>query len=147
MKKLIFLLLLLLPLLIGCSNNNPQGRVPIRGEVTLDGKPLVQGNILFSSLPGLSPVVATGSPIKNGIFSLPAEQGLIPNQEYLVQFQSVEEIPGTRKETNNPMEMTVEARDIIPPKYGDESKETVTATKSYPNKFRFDLISEQKNAE
>jgi hypothetical protein len=47
----------------------------------------------------------------------------------------------------NPMETTVGTRDIIPPKYGDESKETIMATKSYPNKFRFDLISEQKNAE
>ncbi|MDR2761945.1 MAG: hypothetical protein LBB88_05040 [Planctomycetaceae bacterium] len=147
MKKLFFLLLLLPSLFIGCNNNNPQGRVPVSGEITLDGKPLVQGNILFSSLPGLSPVVATGSPIKNGTFSLPAEQGLIPDQEYLVQIRSVEEIPGTRKEADNLMETTVETRDIIPSQYNDESKETVKATKSYPNKFRFDLKSNQQNAE
>ncbi|MDR0705835.1 MAG: hypothetical protein LBF88_12740 [Planctomycetaceae bacterium] len=65
MKHLFFLFLLLL-IISGCNTHNPQGRVAIRGEVTLDGKPLEHGEILFSSLPGSTPAVATGSPIKNG---------------------------------------------------------------------------------
>ncbi|MDR0609475.1 MAG: hypothetical protein LBG58_05150, partial [Planctomycetaceae bacterium] len=97
--KYLILILLLLPIVIGCSNNNPQGRVAVRGEVTLNGQALAQGNVSFSSLPEITPMVATGSPIKNGTFALSAEHGLIPGQEYLVQFQSVEEVPGTRKET------------------------------------------------
>jgi hypothetical protein len=141
MRYLLFLILLF-PIFSGCNNNNPQGRVAVRGEVTLNGKPLSQGNVLFSSLPGTTPMVVTGSPVKNGTFSLSAEHGLIPSQEYLVQFQSVEEIPGTRKETDNPMETKVETRDIIPPQYGTESKEIVTATKKSPNVFRFELTGE-----
>ncbi|MDR0390638.1 MAG: hypothetical protein LBH59_01935, partial [Planctomycetaceae bacterium] len=65
MRYFIFTLLLL-PILIGCSNNNPQERVTVRGEVTFDGKPLEQGGILFLSIEGSTPMVATGSPIKNG---------------------------------------------------------------------------------
>ncbi|MDR1963045.1 MAG: hypothetical protein LBQ50_04645, partial [Planctomycetaceae bacterium] len=82
------------------------------------------------------------SPIKNGKFSLSAEQGLIPGQEYLVQFRSVEVIPNTQTETDDPMKMTAESRDIIPPKYGNASKETITATKNSPNVYRFDLVNQ-----
>jgi hypothetical protein len=140
----LFFILLLLPVFIGCSNNNPQGRVSVRGEVTLDGQPLEQGNISFLSLSGSEPKVATGAPIKNGKFSLPAEHGLIPDQEYSVQFRSVEEIPGTRKETGNPLDVTAETRDIIPPQYrGSKSKETVTATKKSPNVFQFNLTNDK----
>ncbi|MDR1483907.1 MAG: hypothetical protein LBT09_03690, partial [Planctomycetaceae bacterium] len=90
--KYLFFVLLSLSILAGCNNNNPQGRVSVRGEVTLDGKPLTQGDILFSSLLGTTPMVSTGSSIKNGTFSLSAEHGLIPDQVYSVQFRSVEEI-------------------------------------------------------
>jgi hypothetical protein len=142
--KYIFFTLLLLPIIIGCSNNNPQGRVSVRGEVTLDGKPLEQGNISFLSLPGSVPKIATGASIKNGKFSLPLEHGIIPDQEYSVQFHSVEEIPGTRKETDNPLEVIAETRDIIPPRYrGAGSKETIIATKKTPNVFQFDLTNDK----
>jgi hypothetical protein len=140
MRYLIFTLILL-PFIIGCSNNNPQGRVDVRGEVTLDGKPLAFGNITFSSLPELTPIVVTGAPIKNGKFLLSAEHGLIPDQEYLVQFRAVEEIPGARK-TDDPMEI-VPTHDLIPPKYGVKSKETIKATKKSPNVFQFDLTSDK----
>jgi hypothetical protein len=145
--KHLFFILLLFSFIAGCNNNNPQGRVPVRGEVTLNGKTLAQGNVLFSSLPGTTPMVVTGSPIKNGNFALSAEHGLMPDQEYLVQFSSVEEVPGTRNETetNDPMNTNVKTRNIIPPQYGTESKETVTATKKTPNVFRFELIGEPAN--
>jgi hypothetical protein len=54
----------------------------------------------------------------------------------------VEEVSGTRTETGDPMESKVETRNIIPSKYGTESKETVTATKKSPNVFRFELTGE-----
>ncbi|MDR2117111.1 MAG: hypothetical protein LBP87_12095, partial [Planctomycetaceae bacterium] len=71
---------------------------------------------------------------------LSAEHGLIPDQEYLVQFSSIEEIPGTRKESDDPMQTKFETRNIIPPKYAAQSKEIVTTTKKSPNMFRFELI-------
>jgi hypothetical protein len=143
MRYLIFTLLLL-PIVIGCNNNNPQRRVAVHGEVTFDGKPLEQGSILFSSVVGTTPMVATGSPIKNGKFSLPAEKGLIPDQTYSVQFRAIEEIPDTRKETTDNstgMNLVIQTRSILPRKYGAESKERVTATKKSPNVFQFELTS------
>jgi hypothetical protein len=156
MRYLFFILLLLL-LLSGCRNNNPQGRVPVRGEVTFDGKPLEQGEILFSSIVGTTPTVTTGSSIKNGKFSLSAEHGLIPEQTYSVQFRSVEIISDTQNETKKPIGLIYdtnnikitskdllgfETRNIIPRKYGIDSKETVTTTKKIPNMFQFDLTSD-----
>jgi hypothetical protein len=147
--RYLFFTLLLLPIVIGCSNNNnPQGRVAVRGEVTLDGKALEKGNITFSSLPELTPVVVTGTAITNGSFSLPAEHGLIPEQEYLVQFRSMEKIPGKLPGKQNidhsivnSGAMRIPTHNIIPPKYNSQSKETVTATKKSPNVFQFDLTS------
>jgi hypothetical protein len=137
--RYLILTLLLLPIVIGCGSNNPQGRVAVRGEVIFDGKPLEQGSISFSSVEGTTPMVATGSPIKNGKFTLPAEKGLIPDQTYSVQFRSVEEIPGTRKETDDPLGGIIQTRSILPRKYVVESKETITATKKSPNVFQFDM--------
>jgi hypothetical protein len=141
--RYLILTLLLLPIVIGCGSNNPQGRVSVRGEVTFDGKPLEQGDILFSSIEGSTPMVATGSPIKNGKFSLSAEKGLIPDQTYSVQFRSVEKIPGSQKidprKVDNPRKMKSQIRSVLPRRYGAESKETVTATKKSPNVFQFDL--------
>jgi hypothetical protein len=142
MRYLIFTVLLL-PIVIGCSNNNPQGRVAVRGEVTLDGKPLEQGEILFSSVAGNTPVVVTGSPIQSGKFSLSAEQGIIPEQTYRIRFRSVKVISNAEKEKENKHgEFAVQTQDIIPLKYGVESKETVTATRKSPNMFKFDLTSD-----
>jgi hypothetical protein len=92
-------------------------------------------------------MVVTGSPIKNGKFSLPAEKGLIPDQTYSVQFRSVEVIPDTQKKSDKQkeidkrtgMEGMIKTRSILPRRYGVESKETVTATKKSPNVFQFDL--------
>jgi hypothetical protein len=137
--RYLILTLLLLPIVIGCGSNNPQGRVPVRGEVTFDGKPLEQGSILFSSVEGTTPMVATGSPIKNGKFVLPAEKGLIPDQTYSVQFRSVEAISDTQKKTDRLLGGIPQTRSILPRTYGVESKETVTATQKSPNVFQFDL--------
>jgi hypothetical protein len=143
--KYFILIFLLFPIFIGCSNNNPQGRVAVRGEVMFDDKPLEQGNISFASIAGTTPMVATGSPIKNGKFSLSAEKGLIPDQTYSVQFRSVVVISETQKDTvdkRSGMNKEIQTRNILPRKYGTESKETVTATKKSPNVFKFDLTSD-----
>ncbi|MDR2761234.1 MAG: hypothetical protein LBB88_01380 [Planctomycetaceae bacterium] len=142
----LFFTLLLLPILTGCSNHNPQGRIPVHGEVSFDGKPLEKGEILFTSVEGVTPKVAAGTQIKNGKYSLPAKQGLIPEQTYIVQFRSVEVITGKQNGTTEDKHATKEigfqTRNIIPLKYGVNSKETVTATKKSPNVFNFDLIND-----
>jgi hypothetical protein len=147
MRKLFFVLFVLTSF-VGCNYNNPQGRVAIRGNVILDGKPLEQGEILFSSLSGETPSVTSGASIKNGTFSLPVEHGLIPEQKYSVQFRSVIRLNGTESSVNHNkltdssgLVLVTNTRNIIPPQYGVNSKEIVTATKKSPNVFQFDLTS------
>ena len=127
--------------LSACSNsNNSQGRVAVRGNVTLEGSPLEDGSIQFESLPELRPQILTGGIIRQGTFSVPAEQGLLAGQEYTVRIRSVQAIPGTYVETADQMEPVPETRDIIPPQYGTASTLTVTATKKSPNVFTFDIV-------
>ncbi|MDR1958798.1 MAG: hypothetical protein LBQ54_07120 [Planctomycetaceae bacterium] len=121
MKNFIFVLLFSF-FVLGCNNNNPQGRVAARGEVTFDGKVLEQSSIQFSSLPGLSPNIITGTQIKQGKFEITAVQGLIPGQEYLVQINSPEEVPGTQIQDEIMGTIISEYSDIIPSKYNTDSK-------------------------
>ncbi|HTN77354.1 MAG TPA: hypothetical protein VL096_18975 [Pirellulaceae bacterium] len=59
----------------------------IRGKVTLDGQPLEQGAILFLPSPGNSGV-ATGGPIKGGIYELSGSSGVSVGK-YSVQITSM----------------------------------------------------------
>ena len=139
MQRLLPFMLVLL-CFSACSNsNNTQGRVAARGSVTLEGSPLENGSIQFESLPELRPQILTGGIIRQGTFSVPAEQGLLVGQEYTVRIRSVQEIPGTYVEAADPAESGPETRNIIPPQYGTASTLTVTATKKSPNVFTFDL--------
>ncbi|MGL4593864.1 MAG: hypothetical protein ACRCUY_03950 [Thermoguttaceae bacterium] len=72
------LVLLVVLVVSACNNNNPQGRLPVQGEVFLDGSPLLFGSIEFESTSGASPAVITGGAIADGRFTLPAPSGLIP---------------------------------------------------------------------
>jgi hypothetical protein len=108
----------------------------------LDGKPLEQGEILFSSLSGETPSVTSGGSIKNGTFSLPAEHGLIPEQKYSVQFRSVIRLDGTESSVSHKkltdssgLVLVTNTRNIIPPQYGVNSKEIVTVTKNLQTYF------------
>ena len=123
-----------------CKNDNPQGRVAVKGHVTLEGKPLAEGSIQFESQPGLQPNVITGGTIQQGAFSLTAANGLIPEHEYIVRIKSMEEIPGTRDTTSaDPMMSKVQFRDIVPRQYGKSSTLTFTATKKSPNTYQLDM--------
>jgi len=137
MKRLLIVLMILF-CFAGCSNNNPLGRVAIRGNVTLDGKPLEQGSIQFESMPGVQPTILTGGTIRQGAFSIPAANGLAPDQEYKVCIRSMEEDP-TSSFAPGEAEFSTKNRDIVPPQYGRASTLTVNATKKSPNVFNFDM--------
>jgi len=140
MKKISMILAFSLMLCCyACQNNNPQGRVAIKGDIKLEGKPLLEGSIQFESLPGLQPGVITGGTIQKGTFSIAAADGLIPEQEYIVRIKSMEEIPGSRPVTNDPL-ARADYRDIVPPQFGKNSTLTFTATKKSPNVFQIDMV-------
>src|SRR5436305_1981056 len=59
----------------GCGSHG--NRAAVSGEVQLDGKPLMQGAIKFSPLPGVAGEV-TGTQIKDGRYHVPQAIGPSP---------------------------------------------------------------------
>ena len=78
-------LLATLLLALGCGTNNPLGRVPVTGKVTLDGAPLDFGSITFS--PKSANATSSGAVIVNGEYSIPESKGLPPG-EYAVRINA-----------------------------------------------------------
>lgn len=121
-------------LVLGCSEGPV--RLPVSGEVQLDGKPLETGMILLT--PTKTGPVA-GCDIKDGRFEMPEERGPGPG-EYRVEITAYR--PTGKKiydvEYNASAE-TLEA--IIPARYNTQSELTATVNKNGENHFIFDLQS------
>ncbi|MDR2170150.1 MAG: hypothetical protein LBP59_08415 [Planctomycetaceae bacterium] len=124
--------------LAGCSNTNPQGRIPVSGEVTLNGKPVQEGNIEFTTVKGATPSVMTGAAIKNGKFETDAPNGLIPGQTYTVKIAALEEVAGEFSITPTG-DKTPLKKDVTPPQWSNQSKETITVEKNKPAIFNFKM--------
>jgi hypothetical protein len=134
MKHLTFIFIAIAACMIGCNDSNPQGRISVTGTVSLNGQPLVQGNVEFVSQPNASPSIITGCDIKDGQFVLPAAHGLIDGQTYTVRFRSIEEVsagPTTGGGAGQPV-----VKNLIPPHWASESKETITAEKGKKLDFK-----------
>jgi hypothetical protein len=104
----------------GCSGSKTD-RGAISGAVTLDGKPLEQGSILFTPIEGTRGSVA-GAKIENGRYQLPATIGPAIGRSRV-------EIRGMRKTGKmvpkafgRPGEMVPEHVDAVPPKFNSKSE-------------------------
>jgi hypothetical protein len=67
------LFLLAISFVVGCSKGGAR-RGAIAGTVTLDGKPIAKGSIMFVPAEGTAGPVA-GGPIENGRYQLPPDKG------------------------------------------------------------------------
>jgi len=124
---------LIISSIIGCGD--PNGRQPISGIVTFQGKPLDQGVIEFSSS-----ATKTGAPVINGKYAVPADSGLEPGV-YKVSISagdgrtpvdSVDGMPG-------PTGANIVSKEKIPAEYNTKSKQEVTVTSTKSNKFDFTI--------
>ena len=113
--------------LVGCGPGNPLGRRAVCGTVTLDGKPLPQGTVLFE--PQGSEGAMAGASIADGKFSVEARRGLPPGT-YLVRISAAS---NTRAASKGPPGSDGIARrgadypvELIPPKWNSQSRQTVT---------------------
>ncbi len=122
---------------IGCG---PQtNRLAVSGQVSLDGSPLDNGSIRFTSL-GES-LLATGALIRDGRYSIPKEKGLTPGI-YRVEISSPDEDAAPvyqRNDRNQPGIPT--AVDRIPAAYNVESEQQVEVVLGERNTFDFDILS------
>ena len=136
MPRSFLAVLVLLPLvsfLIGCDAGD--GRLPIRGSVSLKGKPLEDGVIQF-----VSTGMKTGTMISKGKYEIPQDQGLIPgNYKVMITAgdgrtpaESPDGIPG-------PTGANIVSKELIPPEYNTNTKQEVTVKSSTQNKFDFNI--------
>ena len=129
---------LLLAALAGCGPGNPLGRKAISGKVTLDGKPLEQGNIAFQPLAAKG--TSTGGVIASGSYSIKTDKGLPPGK-YRVRINAA--AAASPVDPNQPPGPAAApaASPLIPPKYNTQSQLECEVTEARPNQFDFDLYS------
>lgn len=88
-SRMVMLAVVIAAAAVGCGGGSgpPSGRLPVSGEVTLDGQPLDQGAIQFEPTDKTSKLNA-GGVIANGKYKIGTEQGLPPGK-YKVSITSV----------------------------------------------------------
>ena len=121
--------------LAGCGQKTkvePE-RFPVRGSVTLDGKPLPQGLIYFKT-------VATGAidaaGIKDGTFEGRAEAG---DRRVEISAYTIET---TQSKDDGPLSHSGRKKNTIPPCYNVESRLTAKVSREGMNEFVFKLLAQ-----
>jgi hypothetical protein len=130
--------LTVLPALVlaaGCEKDN--GRQEVSGTVTLGGKPLPDGIIMFipvSAEQGTQVSVA----ISNGAYRVPRDKGLVPGK-YKVAISSVDgKTPESGDAPPGPSG-NFASKNRIPPEYNQDSKIEVEVKKGQPNTFNYEI--------
>lgn len=132
-----FVSLLSCSFLSGCGA--PTGdRVPLAGEVTLDGQPLDRGSIEFHPDDEGS---ITGGMVLDGKFEIPANQGAKPGK-YLVRiFASGNAIEVNPDEAPGPEADNQVSEERIPAKYNTKTELTADIGNQGDDSLRFEVSS------
>lgn len=121
----------------GCGKDD--GRVGVTGTVKMGGQPIKDGAIV-QFFPQESQGTEAMAMTTGGAFTVEKQNGLKPGK-YLIKMTA-----GDGKTAVNPTGGdppgpggggNIISKEMIPPKWGSQSKETVTVTKEGPNKFDF----------
>lgn len=123
---------------IGCTNENPQGRLPLEGTVLLNDKPIASGSISFEPVGDQQEKTTGGAVIQDGKYSVMAKRGLIAG-DYIVRIHAP--TPGKEIDKNTGMPVTI---DLVPPKYNVASQEKFTVS-SNKKTYDFNLVVEEKD--
>lgn len=118
---------------IGCTGNEPYP-VPVSGTVTLDGKPLADGQISFITLGQVPETV----PIVDGKFSGKAVWG---SRRVEIAAYRPYQIPAEIPESMHAL-MKDGKENYLPQRYHRDSTLTADVTRGGPNSFNFELESE-----
>jgi len=132
--------------LVGCSGNEPTAAVT--GTVTVDGKPLAEGTIIFEAT-GSRP--ATGK-IKDGeiveVFTYETDDGApVGSHKVAISARPPASDAATKGNPGEAKKMDANymggGKSLIPTRYGDPSSSGLTATveKGKENRFEFKLDS------
>ena len=128
----------MLGLAVVCGCGPRSDKLPVSGEVKLDGVPLESGAIRLTSIGG-EKVQATGAFIENGQFEVPQSKGLSPGT-YHVEVNSPNEDAPPIMDRATPGGPGIPTQpDRIPPEYNINSKQRVEVTADGENHFVFDI--------
>lgn len=125
----------------GCGGDS-SGRLPLAGDVTLDGQPLDKGTIEFHPEAGAAGL--TGGTITDGRFQIPAEQGAVPGT-YTVRIYAAATDGTTEAPPEPPGPEAAQgplAAERIPSRYNVESELQTTISDTNSEALKFDLESE-----
>lgn len=121
---------------VGCGKKGDE-RVGLTGTVSLQGKPLDRGNILF--IPSTPGPTQTGAEIKDGAFSIIKEQGLVPGK-YKVSISSPDgKTPDATSNQPPGPSGNFASKERIPPEFNTNSKEEIEVKADGPNQFEFKI--------
>ncbi len=122
----------------GCSSNtseNPESYVT--GKVTLDGEPLPEGRLIFTTVKlGLNDVV----PIRDGQFS--GRVALGDRQVMISVIELMDPPPSTMPGVEESGKVPTET---LPARYNAETTLSATITADGPNEFVFNLVSGEES--
>jgi hypothetical protein len=118
-------------LLAGCGGPAPEKLVKVKGTVTLDQKPLSEGEIMFN-VPGKAPNLI---PVKNGAFEGQSQTGKINVQIRAYKpAPPIPPMPGL--ENNDPGQVN-----YLPARYNDASTLEAEVPPGGKDDFKFELKS------
>jgi hypothetical protein len=118
----------------GCGPKSD--RLAVSGNVNLNGAPLDNGTIRFTSI-GSEKLMTSGALIQAGAFHVPQEKGLLAGS-YQVEINSPDSAAPPILDRPSGMLM---APDRIPAAYNTESKQTIEVSIDGDNEFNFDIQS------
>ncbi|MFM8494194.1 MAG: hypothetical protein ACKOEM_01535 [Planctomycetia bacterium] len=120
--------------LIGCRWATGPATHPVSGTVTLDGKPLATGDVIF--YPESENMPAVMGKLEEGRYSFRAVAG-----RHRVSIQAV----GDKPRIVSPVDPPVYTR-LVPTRYNQSTTLTADVTPAGPNRFDFDLTSDKPAA-
>ena len=122
----------MLTLLVSCGPRDP--RVTIQGTVSLDGKPLPGGQVVF--IPKNTAIRAEGAAVRDGGFTIRVHKG--PHRVEINAAAAEQRNVGP----NAPPEAGVVTRSVIPPRFNEKSTLTFDV-QSARDKPAFQLTSDK----
>ncbi len=127
----------------GCGNesDDTRPRQPVAGRVTLDGKPLSMGVIVFDPISKNEGTSSQGK-VVDGFFSIARPEGPIPGS-YFVRIDAVDPATLASRAATKPGEVKKfnlsTPKNLIPAHYNTETELEVTVKGNEANEFVFDL--------
>ena len=130
----------LVSLAVGCGGANPLGRKAVSGNVTLNGSPIENGSIEFSPL--MEGGTQSGGLISGGSYAIEEDQGLAPGKYRVAIFAqpAAPELPPGHM-PGDPLPPP--PKEMVPPEWNVNSKETIEVTPDGPTEFSFAITSKR----